>query len=159
MSNNRTEITCNHYLFQSLPDLGAFTIMFFIQFFSFAQFAYLIFGTHMEQYSTLTSCIYTQFRMVLGDFDFPAMRRAHEFLGPVYFFVFIFLVFFILMVRYINKFLHRISTTLKIFLNFWSLSEFIRILFMYYRICSWLFWTTHTQRWKRTLRIGKKIFR
>ena len=139
MSNNRTEINCNHYLFQSLPDLGAFTIMFFIQFFSFAQFAYLIFGTHMEQYSTLTSCIYTQFRMVLGDFDFPAMRRAHEFLGPVYFFVFIFLVFFILMVRYINKLLHRISTTLKIFLNFWPLSEFNRILFMYYRICSWLF--------------------
>jgi len=35
--------------------------------------------------------------MVLGDFDFPAMRRAHAFLGPTYFFVFIFLVFFILM--------------------------------------------------------------
>ena len=77
--------------------------MFFIQFFSFAQFAYLIFGTHMEQYSTLTSCIYTQFRMVLGDFDFPAMRRAHAFLGPTYFFVFIFLVFFILMVSYFIK--------------------------------------------------------
>ena len=116
MSNNRTEITCNHYLFQSLPDLGAFTIMFFIQFFSFAQFAYLIFGTHMEQYSTLTSCIYTQFRMVLGDFDFPAMRRAHEFLGPVYFFVFIFLVFFILMVRY-QKFFYIEYLTLSRFFS------------------------------------------
>ena len=144
MSNNRTEITCNHYLFQSLPDLGAFTIMFFIQFFSFAQFAYLIFGTHMEQYSTLTSCIYTQFRMVLGDFDFPAMRRAHEFLGPVYFFVFIFLVFFILMVRYQQTFTCNIYNFFSS--NFWPLSEFYRALFMYYRICSWLFWTTHTQR-------------
>ena len=126
MSNNRTEITCNHYLFQSLPDLGAFTIMFFIQFFSFAQFAYLIFGTHMEQYSTLTSCIYTQFRMVLGDFDFPAMRRAHEFLGPVYFFVFIFLVFFILMVRYQQTYTCNIYNFFSS--NFWPLSEFYRIL-------------------------------
>ena len=126
MSNNRTEITCNHYLFQSLPDLGAFTIMFFIQFFSFAQFAYLIFGTHMEQYSTLTSCIYTQFRMVLGDFDFPAMRRAHEFLGPVYFFVFIFLVFFILMVRYQQTFYIEYLTLSRSFLsNSFSIIEYV----------------------------------
>merc|ERR1719273_1972818 len=97
ISFNKTMAILSGTLTESLPDLGAVTRMIFIQFFSFAQFAYLIFGTHMEQYSTLTSCIYTQFRMVLGDFDFPAMRRAHEFLGPVYFFVFIFLVFFILM--------------------------------------------------------------
>lgn len=97
ISFNKTMAILSGTLTHSLPDLGAFTIMFFIQFFSFAQFAYLIFGTHMDRYSTLTSCIYTQFRMILGDFDFPAMRRAHPILGPGYFFVFIFLVFFILM--------------------------------------------------------------
>ena len=36
--------------------------------------------------------------MVLGDFDFLAMNQAHRVLGPVYFFSYIFLVFFILMV-------------------------------------------------------------
>merc|ERR1719367_899803 len=41
--------------------------------------------------------MYTQLRMVLGDFDFPSMRAAHPILGPGYFFVFIFMVLFILM--------------------------------------------------------------
>ena len=112
--------------------------MFFIQFFSFAQFAYLIFGTHMEQYSTLTSCIYTQFRMVLGDFDFPAMRRAHEVLGPTYFFVFIFLVFFILMVSriyflYIKKDSKLYSFEQSFYLHYAFYSMFVEHVYGYFK--------------------------
>ena len=72
--------------------------MYFLVFVSFAQFAYLIFGTHISDYSSMTKCMYSQLRMVLGDFDFPAIRAAHPILGPGYFFVFIFMVLFILMV-------------------------------------------------------------
>ena len=84
--------------FQSLPELATFGIMFMLMFVAFGQFAFLVFGTHNEDYSTITKCIFTQFRMVLGDFDFPGIRSAHPVLGPMYFFIFIFLVLFILMV-------------------------------------------------------------
>ena len=88
------------YIFQSLPELATFGFMFMLMFVAFAQFAYIVFGSQMSDYSTMTKCIYTQFRMVLGDFDFRAIRAAHPTLGPMYFFVFIFLVLFILMVNY-----------------------------------------------------------
>lgn len=70
--------------------------MFFIVFFAYGQFAYLIFGTtvsfhgksfkiiqtnqnstcwkQIEQYSTITNTIFSQFRQILGDFDFPSLQ-------------------------------------------------------------------------------------
>ena len=96
------------FSFKSLPELATFGFMFLLMFVAFAQFAFLIFGSHMADYSTITKCIFTQFRMVLGDFDFPGMRSAHPILGPLYFGIFIFLVVFVLMVRCIKgKWLHN----------------------------------------------------
>ena len=81
-----------------------------LMFVAFAQFAFLIFGTQVSDFSTITKSMFTQFRMVLGDFDFPAIRAANPVLGPMYFFVFIFLVFFILMVCYKNKLNKQLSS-------------------------------------------------
>ena len=83
-----------------MPDLLAFFVMFAIMFTAFAQWAQLVFGTHIEGYRNFLQACYLQLRMVLGDFDFMALLNANRLLGPFYFFIYIFLVFFILMVIY-----------------------------------------------------------
>ena len=52
----------------------------------------------VSDFSTPTQTIYTQFRLILGDFSFFDIERAHKLWGPVYFFTYVFFVFFILMV-------------------------------------------------------------
>lgn len=42
---------------------------------------------------------FTQFRIVLGDFNFAGIQQANWILGPIYFITFIFFVFFVLLVR------------------------------------------------------------
>ena len=73
--------------------------MFFIVFMAFAQFAFLMFGTKVKDFSTIINASYTQFRLILGDFNFPAIEDANPFFGPIYFILYIFFVFFILMER------------------------------------------------------------
>lgn len=41
---------------------------------------------------------FTQFRIILGDFDYDAIDRANRVLGPIYFFSYVFFVFFVLLV-------------------------------------------------------------
>lgn len=42
---------------------------------------------------------FTQFRIILGDFEFSEIQEANPVLGPIYFNTFVFFIFFILMVR------------------------------------------------------------
>jgi len=44
----------------------------------------------------LCLCSFTLFRLILGDFDFPALQQANRVLGPAFFCLYIFFVFFIL---------------------------------------------------------------
>lgn len=46
---------------------------------------------------------FTQFRIVLGDFDFETIEAANRILGPIYFITFVFFVFFVLLVGIIAK--------------------------------------------------------
>lgn len=43
-------------------------------------------------------CSFTQFRIILGDFEFSEIEEANPVLGPIYFTTFVFFIFFILMV-------------------------------------------------------------
>lgn len=43
-------------------------------------------------------CRFTQFRIILGDFEFSEIEEANPVLGPIYFTTFVFFIFFILMV-------------------------------------------------------------
>ena len=47
------------------------------------------------------------FRIILGDFDFNALQTAHGVFGPVYFFMYVFFIFFVLL----NMFLAIINDT------------------------------------------------
>ena len=52
-------------------------------------------------------CRFTLFRIILGDFDFHELEQADRVLGPLYFCLYVFFVFFVLL----NMFLAIINDT------------------------------------------------
>ncbi|XP_073897887.1 polycystin-2 isoform X3 [Castor canadensis] len=107
ISFNRTMSQLSTTMSRCAKDLFGFTIMFFIIFLAYAQLAYLIFGTQVDDFSTFQECIVTQFRIILGDINFAELEDANRVLGPLYFTTFVFFMFFILL----NMFLAIINDT------------------------------------------------
>ncbi|XP_068089253.1 polycystin-2 isoform X2 [Hyperolius riggenbachi] len=104
---NRTMTQLSTTMSRCAKDILGFCIMFFIIFLAYAQFAYLVFGTQVDDFSTFQDCIFSQFRLILGDFNFTEIEEADRILGPIYFISFVFFMFFILL----NMFLAIISDT------------------------------------------------
>ncbi|KAL1023776.1 hypothetical protein UPYG_G00045970 [Umbra pygmaea] len=104
---NKTMSQLSNTMSRCAKDLTGFAIMFFIIFVAYAQLAYLVFGTQVNDFSTFQACIFTQFRIILGDFEFSEIEEANPVLGPIYFITFVFFIFFILM----NMFLAIINDT------------------------------------------------
>uniref|UniRef100_A0A671WQ28 Polycystin-2 n=1 Tax=Sparus aurata TaxID=8175 RepID=A0A671WQ28_SPAAU len=104
---NKTMSQLSSTMSRCAKDLVGFAIMFFIIFLAYAQLAYLVFGTQVNDFSTFQASIFTQFRIILGDFEFSEIEEANPVLGPVYFTTFVFFIFFILM----NMFLAIINDT------------------------------------------------
>jgi len=107
ISFNKTMTQLSSTLSRCAKDLAGFAVMFFIVFLAFAQLGYLIFGTQVETFSTFSDSLFTLFRIILGDFDFVSLEQAHRVLGPLYFILYVFFVFFVL----INMFLAIINDT------------------------------------------------
>ncbi|KAM6055507.1 polycystin-2-like protein 2 isoform 5-T7 [Theristicus caerulescens] len=107
VSFNKTMMQLSSTLSRCAKDIIGFAIMFFIIFFAYAQLGYLVFGSQVEEFSTFQNCIFTQFRIVLGDFNFETVEAANRILGPIYFITFVFFVFFVLL----NMFLAIINDT------------------------------------------------
>ncbi|KFQ70182.1 Polycystic kidney disease 2-like 2 protein, partial [Phaethon lepturus] len=107
VSFNKTMTQLSSTLYRCAKDIIGFAIMFFIIFFAYAQLGYLVFGSQVEEFSTFQNCIFTQFRIVLGDFNFETVEAANRVLGPIYFITFVFFVFFVLL----NMFLAIINDT------------------------------------------------
>ncbi|XP_058044069.1 polycystin-2-like protein 1 [Ahaetulla prasina] len=107
ISFNKTMTQLSSTLARCAKDILGFAIMFFIVFFAYAQLGYLLFGTQVENFSTFVKCIFTQFRIILGDFDYNAIDNANRILGPIYFVTYVFFVFFVLL----NMFLAIINDT------------------------------------------------
>ncbi|XP_051559192.1 polycystin-2 isoform X1 [Myxocyprinus asiaticus] len=104
---NKTMNQLSTTMSRCAKDLVGFAIMFFIVFLAYAQLAYLVFGTQVDDFSTFQACIFTQFRIILGDFDFSEIEEADRVLGPIYFTTFVFFIFMILL----NMFLAIINDT------------------------------------------------
>ncbi|XP_078509410.1 polycystin-2-like protein 2 isoform X3 [Lissotriton helveticus] len=104
-SNTMSQLSST--LSRCAKDITGFAFMFFIIFLAYAQLANLIFGTQVEEFSTFPNCIYTQFRIILGDFSFASIEHANRILGPIYFISYVFFVFFVLL----NMFLAIINDT------------------------------------------------
>ncbi|XP_060782070.1 polycystin-2-like protein 1 [Neoarius graeffei] len=107
ISFNKTMTQLSSTLARCATDIMGFAVMFFIVFFAYAQLGYLLFGTQVESFSTFQKCIFTQFRIILGDFDYNGIEKANRILGPIYFFTYVFFVFFVLL----NMFLAIINDT------------------------------------------------
>uniref|UniRef100_A0A8C8A300 Polycystin 2 like 2, transient receptor potential cation channel n=1 Tax=Otus sunia TaxID=257818 RepID=A0A8C8A300_9STRI len=104
---NKTMTQLSSTLSRCAKDLTGFAIIFFTIFFAYAQLGYLAFGSQAEEFSSFQNCIFTQFRIVLGDFNFYTIESANRVLGPIYFITFVFFVFFVLL----NVFLAIINYT------------------------------------------------
>ncbi|XP_034044494.1 polycystin-2 isoform X2 [Thalassophryne amazonica] len=104
---NKTMSQLSSTMSRCAKDLVGFAIMFFIIFLAYAQLAYLVFGTQVNDFSTFQASIFTQFRIILGDFEFSEIEEASPVLGPIYFTTFVVFIFFILM----NMFLAIINDT------------------------------------------------
>ncbi|XP_006007388.1 polycystin-2 [Latimeria chalumnae] len=104
---NKTMSQLSSTMSRCAKDVIGFAIMFFIIFLAYAQLAYLVFGTQVDDFSTFQDCIFTQFRIILGDFSFTEIEEANRVLGPIYFTTFVFFIFFILL----NMFLAIINDT------------------------------------------------
>ncbi|KAG2465855.1 polycystin-2 [Polypterus senegalus] len=104
---NKTMSQLSSTMSRCAKDIFGFAIMFFIIFLAYAQLAYLVFGTQVDDFRTFHSCIFTQFRIILGDFNFTEIEEANRILGPIYFTTFVFFIFFILL----NMFLAIINDT------------------------------------------------
>lgn len=104
---NKTMSQLSSTMSRCAKDLVGFAIMFFIIFLAYAQLAYLVFGTQVNDFSTFQASIFTQFRIILGDFNFSEIEETNPVLGPIYFTTFVFFIFFILM----NMFLAIINDT------------------------------------------------
>ncbi|XP_072051319.1 polycystin-2-like isoform X2 [Amphiura filiformis] len=107
ISFNKTMTQLSSTLSRCAKDVGGFTIMFLIIFLAYAQLGYLVFGTQIKDFSTIGDCIFTLFRIVLGDFDFHELEAANRVLGPAFFMTYVFVVFFVLL----NMFLAIINDT------------------------------------------------
>ncbi|KAL7889436.1 hypothetical protein AOLI_G00016940 [Acnodon oligacanthus] len=104
---NKTMSQLSTTMSRCAKDLLGFAIMFFIVFLAYAQLAYLVFGNQHNDFSTFQACIFTQFRIILGDFDFSEIEQTNRVLGPIYFTTFVFFMFMILL----NMFLAIINDT------------------------------------------------
>uniref|UniRef100_A0A1I8HM33 EF-hand domain-containing protein n=2 Tax=Macrostomum lignano TaxID=282301 RepID=A0A1I8HM33_9PLAT len=107
ISFNKTMTQLSSTLSACAKDLMGFAVMFFIVFFAFAQLGYLIFGTQIKDFREFHHSVFTLFRIILGDFDFHQLESANRVLGPLFFLLYVFFVFFVL----INMFLAIINDT------------------------------------------------
>ncbi|XP_012560622.2 polycystin-2 isoform X1 [Hydra vulgaris] len=93
---NKTMSQLQSTLARGAKDIAAFAVIFMLVFLAYAQLGYLLFGCLVQDYSTILSCIYSLFRIILGDFTFSDLQNAQPTLGPIFFITFVFFVFFIL---------------------------------------------------------------
>lgn len=107
ISFNKTMTQLSSTLGKCAKDLAGFAVMFFIIFLAFTQLGYLIFGTQIKDFSSFEDSFFTLFRIILGDFDFVQLEAADRVLGPIFFFLYVFFVFFVLL----NMFLAIINDT------------------------------------------------
>ncbi|XP_064637018.1 polycystin-1-like protein 2 [Lineus longissimus] len=87
---------------QAGKDLKVFIIAFFIYFLAFCQFAYLLFGRTLSKYDNFIGAVEALFAFALGDFDFEELKSASPILGPIFFFLYVGIVYFVLMAIFLT---------------------------------------------------------
>ena len=83
-------------------DLKVFSIAFLLYFFAFVIAGFLLFGQQLASYNGIIQSMESNFAFALGSFDFEAMSGAQKFLGPIFFFLYIGVVYVGLMSIFIT---------------------------------------------------------
>ncbi|KAG8250081.1 polycystic kidney disease 2-like 1 protein isoform X1 [Homalodisca vitripennis] len=94
-------------LSRATKDIACFSVIFFIVFITFAQLGHLLFGSQVQDFRSFVTSVFALLRTAVGDFDYHKIENVNHFLGPVYFFAYIFFIYFIL----VNMFLAIIIDT------------------------------------------------
>ncbi|XP_063443914.1 polycystin-1-like protein 2 [Mytilus trossulus] len=74
-------------------DLKVFSFAFIMYFLAFTIFGFLLFGSTLYAFASFVSAAESMFAFTLGSFDFAAMEASQKILGPIFFFLFIFIVY------------------------------------------------------------------
>lgn len=69
----------------SLQPLSAFSMVFLIFFLAYVILGFTLFVNHMEDFKSFITAIESTLGVLLGSFDFEAIRDAQPIIGPVYF--------------------------------------------------------------------------
>eukprot|EP01052_Picozoa_sp_SAG31_P001714 SAG31_NODE_58_length_29669_cov_20.244978_5_plen_138_part_00 len=77
--------------------LAWFMVVLMIVLLGMSQGFHIAFGFDVEGYQTLENSVLSLLRMCVGDFDYEQLESSHYVVGPLLFWIFIILVFFILM--------------------------------------------------------------
>lgn len=81
----------------SIDELGAFSLVFCIVMFGFAQAHAMMFGRQLSNYRTIVDSFLTLFRAMLGDFDFNETYEINYIIGPLFFISFVGIAFLVVL--------------------------------------------------------------
>jgi hypothetical protein len=84
-------------LFFAAQNLTDFALVFFIVFTGFSQAYVLVFQARVSEFRSLGQTMYSLMIGLLGDFDFYTLQKAHGYMGPFLFIVFIGLAVFVVL--------------------------------------------------------------
>jgi len=88
-------------LSRASDDIIAFVFLFVIVFFGFVLMGHVLFGTDIYDFRTVFDALTSCFQMLLGNVDYDSMRNVNRVLAPIYFLLFVFLVFLTLVNMFI----------------------------------------------------------
>jgi hypothetical protein len=94
-------------LSRSAPNMLGFLVFFIIVFIAFVIMGYIIFGPEIREFRSFGVAFSTMGRMVFGSFDYEPLSFTQPYIAPVFFYLFMVLVYFILL----NMFLAILNDT------------------------------------------------
>lgn len=102
-----------HVLVKALPNMFSFLIFFVIVFLAFVVLGYIVFGPEMREFRAFGVSFSTLGRMVFGSFNYEPMSFTQPYIAPIYFYLFMILVYFILL----NMFLAILNDTYQFLID------------------------------------------
>eukprot|EP00656_Telonema_subtile_P055537 TRINITY_DN8635_c0_g1_i3.p1 TRINITY_DN8635_c0_g1~~TRINITY_DN8635_c0_g1_i3.p1 ORF type:complete len:975 (-),score=212.84 TRINITY_DN8635_c0_g1_i3:92-3016(-) len=83
-------------------DLLAFIVLFFFVFAAFATMAHVVFGADTAIFATFSTTMGTQIGMLFGHVQVRSLQEINKYMGPIYFYSFLFIMSLILMNAFIG---------------------------------------------------------
>lgn len=96
-----------------MKPLGSFMLGLFIIFFAYVQMSYIVFGTQLFEFSSLTSSVLHMVTMMLNKISYSALQTANPIFAPIIFFTFVIGVNFMLLSFMVTIIMEGFSATVE----------------------------------------------